>query len=64
VVVKGGARQHRGITVFFGFVSPTWIDPPSIANYQNNRSLGHGEQIRLKFRALRHKNEFPAERSL
>jgi hypothetical protein len=55
--VKGCAREHRGITVFFSFFSTSWIDPPSIANYQNNRSLCHGQQIRLKFRDLRHKNE-------
>ena len=63
VIVKGRAREHRGITVFFSFFSPTWIDPPSIANYQNNRSLGHGQQIRLKFRDLRHKNDPCAKRS-
>ena len=37
--------------------SPLRIDAPTITNYQNNRSLGHGQQIRLKFRDLRHKNE-------
>ena len=60
VIVKGSARQHRGITVLVSLFSPAWIDPPSIADYQNNRSLCHGQQIRLQFRDLRHKNETKA----
>src|SRR4029077_6632531 len=41
VIVKGSLRQERRIPILLSFLSASGIDPPAIANYQNNRFLAH-----------------------
>jgi hypothetical protein len=53
--VKRSLRKDRGIAVFRGLVPTTWIDSPTIANYQNVGDL-RKFYIRLNHRG-RHKNE-------